>query len=80
MSRAASKLVRAAGSLDPAVHVGLAGVVGGDRERLVALVVVDQVAQEPGAVGDVDLRRGEVLLLEAHAARALGDEVGGLRA
>ncbi len=67
-----------AGPLDPAVNVGLAGVVGSDRGRFVPAVVVDQVAQEPGPVGDVDLGRGEIRLRELHAARPPRDEVRGL--
>ena len=45
---------------DPAVDVGLAAVVGGQRERLVAVVVVEQVAQVVGAVGDAGGGMAEV--------------------
>ena len=55
------------------------GVVGGEREHLAAVVLVEQVAQVPRAVGDVDLRRGEVALHERGAAGLLGDVVRGLR-
>ena len=60
--------LRAAGVGHPVVDVGDPGVIGGDRQLLVALVAVDQVAQEVRAVRDVDLARGEVGLLEADAA------------
>ena len=62
----------------PLVDLALAGVVRGEREHLPAVVLLQQVAQVPGAVGDVHLRRGEVALHERGAARLLGDVVGGL--
>src|SRR6478672_9481318 len=43
-----------AGMRDPAVDVGQARVVGGQRQHLVAVVMVEQVAQVVAAVGDVD--------------------------
>src|ERR687898_1035699 len=63
---------------DPFVDVPDSGVVCRQRRTLVAVVVVEQVAQEVGAIGDVDLRRGEVGLLEQVAARMLRDEIGGV--
>ena len=60
----------------PAVDVRLAGVVGGERELLV-LVLVEQVAQVPGAVADVQLRVDEVALVPAAAAGAVGDPLRG---
>ena len=44
----------------PAVDVVLAGVVGGEGEPLVVVVPVEQVAEVPGPVADVDVRVGEV--------------------
>src|SRR3954447_3596386 len=60
--------VRAAGRTHPPVDVVLARVVRRDGQHLVAVVAADQIAQVPGAVGDVDLGRTEVLQLEARAA------------
>src|SRR3954463_525544 len=45
----------AARLLHPPVDVRETRVVGGYGKRLVAVVTVDQVAQIPGPVGDVDL-------------------------
>src|SRR4051794_2685797 len=59
--------------VDPAVDVALAAVVRRERERLVARVARHQVAQVPGAVGDVDLGRPEVLDGERDAARLARD-------
>ena len=61
----------------PLVDLALARVVGGERQHLVAVVVLEQVAQVPRAVGDVDLRRREVALLERGAARLARDVVRG---
>ena len=52
---------------DPAVDVRLAAVVGGQRQHLVAVVLVEQVAQVVAAVGDVDLRRREVRVVNVVA-------------
>ena len=62
----------------PLVDLALPRVVGGERQDRVAVVLVEQVAQVPGAVGDVDLRRGEVGALEAGAAGLARDVVGRL--
>ena len=50
--------------LPPAVDVRLARVVGGERELLV-VVLVEQVAEVPGAVADVQLRIAQVLRLSS---------------
>src|SRR5919198_1958772 len=69
------ELLRALGRPDqPAVHVALAAVVGGQGKRLVAAIAVEQVAQVVRPVLDVDLRVGEVALAEPRAARPPGDE------
>ena len=59
----------------PAPLVGVAGtgVVGGERRRLVAVVAVEQFAQQEGAVADVDFRVGEVVEFEGGAAALLLD-------
>src|SRR4029077_12962539 len=57
----------------PAVDVVLAGVVGGKREPLVLVVAVEQVAQVPRAVADVDVRVGQVGDAETAAAGRLRD-------
>src|ERR1700750_319024 len=61
----------------PAPLVGVAGtgVVSGERRRLVAVVAVEQFAQEEGAVADVDFRIREVLQFEARGFAVLGDGV-----
>ncbi len=70
--------VPARGHRDPAVDVRLAAVVGRERERLVAVVLVEQIAQVVAAVGDVDLRRAQVGRRERGCSRAVGQELGGL--
>src|SRR3954465_2095503 len=72
----AERLAAVAGPLPPAVDLALPRVVGGERERLVAVVAREQVAQVPGAVGDVDLRIRQVALLEPRAAGLSRDVVG----
>src|SRR5215213_8798964 len=54
------ELLGAAGLVHPPVDVGLSGVVGRDGQPLVAVVVVEEVAEVPGPVGDVDLRVSQV--------------------
>src|SRR4051812_14225109 len=56
----------------PGVDVLLAGVVGRERGSFVA-VLVEQVAQAPRAVADVDLRVVEVGDAEARASGVHGD-------
>jgi len=62
----------------PQVDVRLAGVVGGERELLVP-VPVEEMAQIPGAVADVDLRVVEIRDAEGLAAGANRDPFGGDR-
>ena len=69
MSVARKPAASAAGPPDPIVDVGLAAVVGGQGERRVVAVAIEQVAQVVGAVGDVRLRIGEVGDRERRAAR-----------
>ena len=52
----------------PLVGVAGPGVVGGQRRGHVAVVAVEQFAQEEGAVADVDFGVGEVIELEGGAA------------
>ena len=54
----------------PLVGVAGPGVVGGERGGLVAVVAVEQFAQEEGPVADVDFGVGEVVELEGGAAAA----------
>src|SRR5215210_7811938 len=58
------ELAGSTGATDPAAHVGLASVIGGHREHLVAVVAAQQVAQVIAAIGDVDLRSGQITLHE----------------
>src|SRR4051794_26454745 len=58
----------------PVVHVAEARVVRGDRQRLAAVVAVQEPSQVPGAVGDVDLGRAEILERETDPAGLLRDE------
>jgi hypothetical protein len=62
----------------PLVHVRLARVVRGQRQRLV-VVLVQQVAQVPRAVADVELGDEQVLGPPALAAGPVGDALAGLR-
>src|SRR3954471_325125 len=59
----------------PLVGVAGAGVVGGERRRLVAVVAVEQFAQEEGPVADVQFGVGQVRQLEGRAAALLLDEL-----
>ena len=63
----------------PAVDVPLARVVGREHEPLVA-VLVEEVAEVPGAVADVDLRVGQVADVEGRAAGAQRDPLRRRRA
>src|SRR5581483_709282 len=65
--------------LDPAVDVPLAGVVRGEREPLVAAVEIEQVAQVPRAVADVQLGVVEVANPELRPARPRRDALRGRR-
>src|SRR3954464_5813605 len=62
----------------PGVDVLLAGVVGGERRALVS-VLVQQMAQVPRAVADVDLGVVEIGDPEARAARVDRDPLGRVR-
>ena len=53
-------------------------VVGGERGDLVAVEAVEQVAQVEGAVADVEVRVGEVVVDEGLAAAQRLDRVGGV--
>ncbi len=64
---------------EPAVDVPLARVVGGEREPQVAVVVVAQVVEVPGAIAHVDLRIAEIGDDEPRPARAERDALGRLR-
>ena len=59
----------------PAVDVGRPGVVGGKRGDHVAVVAIEQFAQQEGAVADVDFGIGEVVQLEGGAAAVALDFV-----
>src|SRR3954451_2540374 len=62
----------------PEVDVVLTGVVGGEGEPLVA-VLVEEVPEVPRAVADVDLGVVEVGDAEARPAGAQGNALGGAR-
>src|SRR3954447_10337805 len=59
----------------PLVGVPRASVVSGQRRRLVAVVAVEQFAQEEGPVADVQFGVGQVRQLEGRAAALLLDEL-----
>src|SRR3954469_16593087 len=59
----------------PLVGIAGAGVVGGHRRRLVAVVAIEQFAQEEGPVADVQFGVGQVRELEGRAAALLLDEL-----
>src|SRR4051795_12778637 len=59
----------------PLVGVAGAGVVGGQRCRLVAVVAVEQFAQEEGPVADVQFGVAEIRQLESGAAALFLDEL-----
>src|SRR5512133_638951 len=63
----------------PAVDVVLAGVVGREREPFVLVVAVEEVAEVPGAIADVDLGVRQVGDAEVVAARVLGDALRRVR-
>src|SRR5262249_3627832 len=62
----------------PSVDGRLARVVGGERQSLVP-VLVDELAEVPGAVADVDVRVVEVRHLEARAAGPVRNRLAGYR-
>src|SRR3954447_16219535 len=70
--------LRAPRSLYPFIDVAEAGVVGGECQRLAPVVAVEQPAEIPRSVRDVDLRSREIRLREADATRLLRDEVRGV--
>src|SRR4029077_10898704 len=63
----------------PAVDVLLAGVVGGERQLLVAVVPLEEMPEVPRTVADVDVRVREVGDAETAAARVLRDALGRVR-
>src|SRR5207237_7754681 len=64
--------------LPPLVDVPLAGVMSGQRGPLVP-VLVEQVAQVPGAVADVDLGVVEILYPELRPSRVDSDSLRRVR-
>src|SRR5665811_2192798 len=63
----------------PALGLGRARVVGGERGDLVAVELRQQLPQVEGAVADVDVGVGEIGRPEIGAAAAVLDLVGGFR-
>src|SRR4029079_7207247 len=61
--------------LEPAVDVARAGMIRGERGELVA-IAVEEVAEVPGAVADVDLGRVEVIDDEPVSSRSHCDASG----
>src|SRR6186997_287800 len=62
----------------PIIGVAGAGVVGGERGRLVAVIAVEQFPQQEGSVANIDFGVSQVLQFEARSFAVLSDRVSGV--